>query len=274
MMTIKAFIARHPVPTYYGLVFAISWGAIVFVLGPAGIVSTKYNPLVLAQFVYVAALAGPCVAGILMTGFVDGRAGLRELLSRMCRWRVGGRWYAVALLTAPMVTTAILFTLSPISPEFLPTIVTTKDKAGLLLSGIVLGLVVCFFEELGWTGFAAPALRKRYGILATGLIMGLLWGAWHLPLFSGSASASGALPPALYLAVLQSQGPERTAHHRSAPQTASSLWTERSSLQRLEGKLAGRPLWNMGRIVLGGQESSIFDLPKAFAHVVSNQLQS
>jgi pimeloyl-ACP methyl ester carboxylesterase len=45
------------------------------------------------------------------------------------------------------------------------------------------------------------------------------------------------------------------------PHTASSLWTERSSLQRLEGKLAGRPVWNMGRIVLGGQESSIFDLP-------------
>jgi membrane protease YdiL (CAAX protease family) len=198
----RAFIKRHPVPTYYALVFAISWGGILLVVGPGGILGTKYNPVVLAQFVYLAALAGPSVAGILMTGLVDGRAGLRALLSRLCTWRGGARWYAVALLTAPLLMTAILFVLSLNSLAFLPAIVTTEDKAGLLLSGIVLGLVVCFFEELGWMGFAAPELRRRHGILTTGLIMGLLWGAWHFPLFSGSASSSGSLPPALYLFVL------------------------------------------------------------------------
>jgi membrane protease YdiL (CAAX protease family) len=198
----RAFIKRHSVPTYYALVFAISWGGILLVVGPGGILGTKYNPLVLSQFVYLAALAGPSVAGILMTGLVDGTAGLRELRSRLCTLRVGARWYAVALLTAPLLMTAILFVFSLTSPAFLPAIVTAKDKAGLVVSGIVLGLVVCFFEELGWTGFAAPELRKRYSILTTGLIMGLLWGAWHFPLFSGSASSSGAVPPAVYLAVL------------------------------------------------------------------------
>jgi len=87
----------------------------------------------------------------------------------------------------------MLFVLSLTSPAFLATIVTTEDKAGLLLSGIVLGLVVCFFKKLGWTGFVVPKLRKRYGIFATGLTMDLLWGAWHLSLFSGSAGSSDAL---------------------------------------------------------------------------------
>jgi len=45
------------------------------------------------------------------------------------------------------------------------------------------------------------------------------------------------------------------------PHTVSSLWTERTWLQRFEGQLGARALWNMGRIVLGGPESSIFDLP-------------
>ena len=41
--------------------------------------------------------------------------------------------------------------------------------------GIVGGLVVGFFEELGWTGFAIPTLmRLRYGVLGTGLIVGVL----------------------------------------------------------------------------------------------------
>jgi uncharacterized protein len=65
-----------------------------------------------------------------------------------------------------------------------------------------MGLVVCFFEEIGWTGFVTPELRKRYGFLLTGLIMGLPWGAWHFPLFSGSASSSGPIPPTLYIVIM------------------------------------------------------------------------
>ena len=198
----KNWLNSHPVLSYYALVFAISWGGILIAAGPSGIFSSEANPVVLTQFVYLAALAGPSVAGILMTGLIHGRAGLRELLSRSLRWRVGVQWYLAALLTAPLLMAAILFALSLISRAFAPAIVTTDDRVGLVMSGIVLGLVVCFFEELGWTGFATPELRKRYGLLPTGIIMGLLWGAWHYPLFSGSASSSGAIPPTIYLAVL------------------------------------------------------------------------
>jgi membrane protease YdiL (CAAX protease family) len=202
MTTIKAFIKKHPVLTYFALTFAISWGGILMVIGPGGILGTKEVSEGLMPFVYLATLLGPSLAGILLTGLVDGRAGFRELLSRLLRWRVGARWYAVALLTAPLLITATLFVLSLTSPVFLPQILTTDDKVSLLLTGIVMGLVVGFFEELGWTGFAVPRLRLRYGGLTTGLIVGLLWGAWHFPLFSGSVSSSGALPPALYLSVL------------------------------------------------------------------------
>src|SRR5215212_7112477 len=51
----------------------------------------------------------PSVAGILLTGLLYGRAGLHDLLTRMRRWRVGARWYALALLTAPLLFTAVLF---------------------------------------------------------------------------------------------------------------------------------------------------------------------
>ncbi|HOV15368.1 MAG TPA: CPBP family intramembrane metalloprotease, partial [Spirochaetota bacterium] len=48
------------------------------------------------------------------------------------------------------------------------------------------------FEEIGWTGFAIPELRKRFSILSTGLLLGTLWGAWHfLPVFFGCGDISG-----------------------------------------------------------------------------------
>jgi uncharacterized protein len=204
MKTIKAFIKRHPLLSYYALVFAISWGGILLVvgLGPGGIPATKEQVGALMPFMLLALFTGPSVAGLVMTGLVYGREGFRHLLTRMTRWRVGARWYALALLTAPLLVTATLLALSLTSPEFLPSIFTSDDKVRLLLFGIGWGLVGGgLLEELGWTGFAVPTLlRQRHGVLATGLFVGVLWGLWHfLITFWASGTSSGALSLAGFL---------------------------------------------------------------------------
>jgi membrane protease YdiL (CAAX protease family) len=118
----------------------------------------------------------------------------------LLRWRVGARWYAVALLTAPLSMMAVLLGLSLISPEFLPRILTASDKASLLLMGIAVRLGAGIFEELGWTGFAIPRMKLRYGVLSTGLFVGMLWGAWHLFInYWASGVTSGELSLALWL---------------------------------------------------------------------------
>ena len=205
MTTIGTFIKRSPVLTYYALVFAISWGLFLIAVGPSAFIGTSEISFAeLGPIAYLGVIAGPFVAGILAAYLVYGREGLRDLKSRLLRWRVSVRWYAVALLTAPLLATATLFALSLTSPAFLPPIITSADKASLLLFGIAMGLVVPFFEEMGWTGFAIPRLRMRYGFVTTGVIVGLLWGAWHYPLFAGAApsAAAAGISPVLYLAVL------------------------------------------------------------------------
>ena len=203
MTTIKAFIKRHPVLTYFALAFAISWGGILFVVGPGGIPATP------ERVRDAAPVRGPGDArrpqrrghpvdrprlweGGLSRGSlpVAQVAGGRALVrggapDRPARVH-GGTPRALANL-----------------PEFLPGIVTTSDKATLLLFGIAAGLMVGIFEELGWTGFAIPRLRLRYGVLATGLIVGVLWGAWHILAhdFWASGSSSGGLAPAFFLPV-------------------------------------------------------------------------
>jgi membrane protease YdiL (CAAX protease family) len=136
-----------------------------------------------------------------MTGVIDGKAGFRDLLSRLLRWRVAAGWYAVALLTAPLLVMVILLALSLISPAFLPGIFTTDDRLTLVLTGLGVGLFGGgLLEEPGWTGFAVPRLRRRYGVFATGLIVGAVWGVWHfLPTYWGSGDSSGALSLSLLL---------------------------------------------------------------------------
>ena len=85
----------------------------------------------------------------------------------------GVRWYAVALLTVPLLMTAILAALSLTSRPFSPPPSQRRTPAKLLAGYLVVGLVISFFEEIGWTGFATHELRKRHGLLATGLILGL-----------------------------------------------------------------------------------------------------
>jgi membrane protease YdiL (CAAX protease family) len=67
---------------------------------------------------------------------------------------------------------AALFALRLTSP------ITPDDRAAVRLAGVAAGLTI-LLEELGWTGFAVPRLRRRYGVLTTGLIEGVLWAAWH-----------------------------------------------------------------------------------------------
>jgi uncharacterized protein len=200
--TIKAFIKSHPLLSYFALTFAITWSLFVFAVGgPGGIPATKEEFTTLPLLAILAVLVGPSVSGILLTGLVYGREGFRDLLTRMRRWRVGARWYAIALLTAPLVFTVVLIPLSLISPVFLPAIFASEAKVSLVLMSIMVGLIVGIFEELGWTGFAVPTLLKlRYGVLSTGLIVGVLWGAWHLlgNDIWASVATSGGLPPALF----------------------------------------------------------------------------
>jgi membrane protease YdiL (CAAX protease family) len=201
MTTITAFIKQHPVVAYFALVFAISWGGILIVVGSGGYPGTAEQVERLSLFVMLALFAGPSITGILLTSLVSGWAGLRELRSRLLRWRVGARWYAVALLFAPLLVTAVLLALSLRAPAFLPHLLTTSDKVYWLLFGISYGLIGGgFLEELGWTGFAVPRLRLRYGVLTTGVIVGLLWAAWHvLVTFWMSGDVTGALSLDIFL---------------------------------------------------------------------------
>ena len=105
-------------------------------------------------------------------------------------WQVGVRWYAVALLFAPLFQMAVLLALWQFSPKFTPGIVSTSDRANLLLFSIAGGLIGGgLLEELGWTGFAVPAL-----------VVGILHGVWHILItFWMSGTASGAFSLAIFL---------------------------------------------------------------------------
>jgi hypothetical protein len=156
MATIEAAIKRHAVPIYFALVFVMSGSGLLLVVGLGGFPLDAEQFASFGPLLYAALLASPCVAGILLTGIVDGRSGLRDLLARLRRWRIGWTRYAVALLPA-LGMTAMALLLSLISADFRPAILDSDDKSGMLLHALAPALLVGFLEEIGWTGFAVLA---------------------------------------------------------------------------------------------------------------------
>jgi membrane protease YdiL (CAAX protease family) len=198
MTTIQTFIQRHSVSIYFILIFLISWTGCVVVVGPTGLPLSWERFERLGAVLDMTALAGPVVASLLLTSLIDGRAGLRTLLARWRRWRVGARWYGLACLPA-LVMAAIGLAAAQLSPQFMPALFTADDQARMVLLSLAVGLLFGVGEEIGWTGFAVPRLRARHGVVTTGLLVGLVWGVWHFPLFWETDSFAAALPLGILL---------------------------------------------------------------------------
>lgn len=114
--SIRAFVQRHPALSYFALTFTISWGGILMIAGPSGLLGTTREEFERLLPIWVPVLVlGPSASGILLTWLVAGRPGLREYRSRLLEWRVGLRWYAAALLTAPLYFTAVGLALIAVS---------------------------------------------------------------------------------------------------------------------------------------------------------------
>jgi membrane protease YdiL (CAAX protease family) len=116
-----------------------------------------------------------------MTAATEGKPGIQHLLHRFVLWRVGWQWYLVALIAVP----AFLVLGYLCAPEALAAFHNPFPQflwvypLFLILEIFTSGLA----EEPGWHGFALPRLQTRYGPLLGTLILGTLWGCWHLPLF-------------------------------------------------------------------------------------------
>jgi membrane protease YdiL (CAAX protease family) len=173
MNGIKSLVKRHPVVVYFVLAYALTWA-----LAPL---------LTISLLLGVVGLMMPAVAAVVVTAVTESKRGVKSLLRRLKLWRAGLRWYVIAL-GLPVLLSAIVVALSillgaPAQVEF---------SQVSLLTMIVFVLVVG--EEIGWRGYALPKLLQNHSAVTASLILGVLWGGWHLPTFFIPGAPQTSIP--------------------------------------------------------------------------------
>src|SRR5438105_3624026 len=182
-MNVRNFIKNYPVTIYFIMTYLVSWLGAIIVAAPRLIHGESLRQKD-GLIMFPVMLLGPFLSGIALTAVLEGKTGISNLFSKMGRWKIQLKWYA-SLFIPPVIMGGLLLILGKIlSPVFSP---------GFFSIGFLFGIPAGFLEETGWTGFAFPLMRKRFNSLTASIMLGSLWGLWHLPVISflGTATPHG-----------------------------------------------------------------------------------
>jgi len=194
-----AWTARHPVTAFFIMTFAIAYPVMALpVLADHGVIPAGWMPQVtgidterIASVLLVFAALLP--ATLWVTWAVDGRTGVRELVQRMFRWRIGAGWWLLVLAGVPTltITLALLFgdTFKPV--DVMPFVI--GQVVGLLVNLVLINM----WEETAWAGFVQTRLERRHGLVKAALLTAVPFALVHMPLHFVGAFTFGSLITAL-----------------------------------------------------------------------------
>ncbi len=127
------------------------------------------------------------LSAFIVSGITMGTGGLRELVGRMLRWRVGTAWILTAAfgpVALFLIAAAVVRVMAGSWPDLSRFgYIAELPQLGWLGGWIFWILTYGLGEETGWRGFALPRLQKNRGALSATVILTVFWALWHLPAF-------------------------------------------------------------------------------------------
>lgn len=150
-------------------------------------------------------LPGTVIGAIIAQNYESGKQGLRGWWKRCTHWRVGWRWYGIML--------GLLFVI------FLPIFIYGMATGPIPTSGQVLSVLIWIvpmflytflasgMEEPGWRGYLLPSLQTRMSAKKASIIVGIIWGIWHwpvfIPIYMNTLNSVGGVPQAVITLLVQ-----------------------------------------------------------------------
>ena len=174
-------MAERPIPTralalFLLIAFGLAWGLFALFVAFPDRITAVFGPLSASNPLFVLAVYAPAIAALLLVGRYGGVRAYGPFFARLLLWRIPPLWLAVVVLLAPLFAYA--------GAMIAGAALAAADAPGAaMIRALLFMLVLGPVEELGWRGFALPLLQRVMAPLHAALLLGLIWGLWHLPAF-------------------------------------------------------------------------------------------
>lgn len=171
---------------YFLATYAWTWSffGIAYLMG----VSAESGHIVGIVLILLA-LSGPAVMGIAFVYLALNKDGQKDYWKRILDFnRISFKFYLIIFLLIP----ALSILAAMFSGYW--SVYSFSHKLPSLYLTILSVPLVPVLEELGWRGYVLDRLQEKYSALISSLILGALWGPWHLPAFFLQGSIFGLMP--------------------------------------------------------------------------------
>jgi len=174
----KTFINRYQISIFFVLTFVLSW--FPWYAGIAPEVMTM----------------GPSIAAFIVVLILGGWRGFVDFLRPFGRWRASMGLWGLAIFS-PGILYLIGLGVHLLMGGETPPFIMIREELNLLPLYLVMVVLMPWNgpvgEEFGWRGYALPKLQNKYGALIASLVIGTIWGIWHLPSFFAPQGVVGAI---------------------------------------------------------------------------------
>ena len=182
---------RAQLVVFFLLAFVIAWGTWL----PAFLLPNFPKQLSMLG------LFAPAISGLLAAWIANGRSGMAEILGRYKQWRFGVQWYGLSIALIPVFFLLAVLLNGMLSAHPLE-LFWVGSPLYFVLASFVWLMLINSGEEIGWRGFGLPKLLATVkSPLLASLILGVIWGLWHLPIYLLPGQSSFPYPLFLLLTI-------------------------------------------------------------------------
>ncbi|MBU4555564.1 MAG: CPBP family intramembrane metalloprotease [Actinobacteria bacterium] len=186
-MTARALVA------FFGCSFGLSWGLMALAFTFPDQLEQIFGPVGYTNPLFIIAVYAPAFSGLALVGRSYGIRGVGSFLRRLTLWRMPAHDWAFIGLGIPVIFylgAAINGHISdpfPFTPWYR------------VLPALATALAIGPMEEFGWRGVALPLLQRKFAPIWASIILGAMWGLWHVPAFflSGTPQSAWSFGPFL-----------------------------------------------------------------------------
>jgi membrane protease YdiL (CAAX protease family) len=172
-------VIERKIAAFFVLAYTITWA----VLLPLLVFPQHAAQL---EFLLMIGAFGPFMAAIITALAFDGHAGLWAWLKSAFKWRIPILWYLVGGVLINLLFAGLHIGLYLLLGGRI--VLAQGDAPWYVYLVLFPVLVVINFpfgsglgEEAGWRGYALPKLLERFSPVVASVVLGLLWGLWHMP---------------------------------------------------------------------------------------------